>query len=56
MQLLAIENSLSRQSYLMIVGYLQVEYDFFGELRTHELKPGGSKIPVTAGKCLSMVS
>ena len=26
----------------------QVEYDFFGELRRHELKPGGAAIPVTA--------
>ena len=27
---------------------LQVEYDFFGELRREELKPGGAGIPVTA--------
>lgn len=34
----------------------QVEYDFFGELRRAELKPGGASIPVTAENRAEFVS
>ena len=39
-----------------ILQVFAVEYDVFGEMRTHELKPGGSEIPVTAENRCTAVS